>query len=63
MKRNVTDRNAGCRNTAGLTYGWKHTVYDRVYSTVVRHEKQMLKCLGLYKDELTIGECSRRRIR
>jgi hypothetical protein len=63
MKRNVTGRTAGCRNTAGLTYGWKHIVYDRVHSAVVGHEKEMLKCLDLYKDELTIGECSRRRIR
>jgi len=62
VKRNVTDRIAGCRNTAGLTYGWKHIVYDRVYSTVVCHEKEMLMCLGLYKVELTIGEYSRRRI-
>ena len=38
-------------------------LYTIEFSTVVRHDKEMLKCLGLYNDELTIGECSRPRRR
>jgi len=26
-----------------VSHDWKHIVYDRFYSNVVRHEKEMLK--------------------
>jgi hypothetical protein len=63
MKRKFTDRIPRCRNRGVLIYGWNHVVYGRVFSTVVRHEKEMLKCLDLNKNGLIIGECSRRRMR